>query len=288
MRDEEGFGLLELLMSIVILSTAIAGLLAIFLGSAFSLSRAGDQGTATVIIDRVFEYYHRTPWWNIRLVKHGPGNAGGVADPNVTGDAQYVSTAQCAACPAGSSAMNVDEDAAAYDTYPNDPRPDGIGATNNIATCNAGFVSTDPNTDATAPITNCLAITSVTGADGFPYRVYTYMKYACITLKYNANNTYGLGDHVMSGTDYYTSLFNGNKGQAPASSPSWWTHETACPVDYHTKIVHIVVRKLNNDGTLKNGTATGILAQQTESLSFGQFTSTAAPSSSSTPTPPAP
>jgi hypothetical protein len=269
-EEEDGFGLMELLMSIVILSISIAALLGIFMTSAFSLARAGHQGTATVLLDRTFEYYHRAPWWDIRLVKHGPGNSGGVLDTNVTGDTQYNSTAQCNGCPAGSSTVIVDEDATT-DTYGNPS-----GAANNSSTCNAGLVNPDPNVDSTAPLTNCLAITAVRGADGFDYRVYTYMKYACITRKYEATTKYGFtggADSVIYNGAYYTSSKDANTGHTPSSSPTWWTLQVACPVDYSTKIVTIAVRMLKDDGTLANPTATGILAEQTVTLSFGSYTS---------------
>jgi hypothetical protein len=267
LRSEEGFGLLELMMSMVLLSTAVAALLGIFLGSAFSLARAGDKGTATVIVDRIFEYYHRSPWWDVRLVKHGPSGSGGVDDSNVATDAQYSSSAQCSSCPSGSSSVNVDEDAGANDSY-------GSGSQNNTATCNAGETSSDPAVDSTAPLTNCLAITSLTGADGFPYRVYTYMKYGCITRKWTSTTTYGLNDAIVYNGVYYKSVGNGNKGHTPSSGSAFWTVQASCVVDYTSKIITIAVRKLKSDGTtLVNTTATGILSEETETLSFGSYTS---------------
>src|SRR5436309_1303108 len=107
LRNEEGFGLIELMIALVILSIAVAGLMGIFMAGAFSLARAGQRGTATVIMDRTFEYYRRAPWGAIRLVQHGPGSSGGRLDTSVTGDAQY--STQCSGCPAGASAAYVDE-----------------------------------------------------------------------------------------------------------------------------------------------------------------------------------
>jgi prepilin-type N-terminal cleavage/methylation domain-containing protein len=223
LRKEDGFGLIELLMTLVILSISIAGLLTIFLGSAVSLARTGREGTATVIMDRVYEYYRRGPWADIRLVKHGPGNSWGVADTNVTGDSIY--TGQCSSCPAGASTVLVDEDAT-QDVDPNS------GAANNSTSCNAAQGSGDPDTDSTAPITSCLAEATVIGADSKPYRVYTYMKYACVA------GTSGAG----------------------------------CTADYTTKIVTVIVRALNSNLAVADTTSAGMLAKQTVVFSYGSFT----------------
>jgi prepilin-type N-terminal cleavage/methylation domain-containing protein len=221
--NESGFGLIELMITLVILSISIAALLSIFLSSSVSLARTGREGTATVIMDRVYEYYRRGPWADIRLVKSGPGGSWGATDSNVTGDTIY--TGQCSGCPAGTSTAIVDEDATA-DTYGNGTTP------NNTATCNAAQGSGNPDTDSTAPITSCLAEATVFGADGMPYRVYTYMKYACVA---------------------------GTSG-------------AACTPDYSTKVVTVVVRLLNHNLAVADTSAKGVLAKQTVVFSYGSFT----------------
>ena len=183
------------------------------MGSAFSLARAGHQGTATVIIDRTFEYYRRAPWWNIRLVQHGPGSTGGDADSGVTSDPQY--TTQCVGCPSGASSALVDETAGTNDTLgTNDPAHPNNGTTASPKPCNLGATSQDPDIDSTAPITKCLAIADVTGADGDVYRVYTYMKYGCQTADYDATHSYAVGAFVYmrSTQTYYMSSRGRNKG----------------------------------------------------------------------------
>jgi prepilin-type N-terminal cleavage/methylation domain-containing protein len=226
LRCERGFGLIELLMTIVILSISIAGLLTIFLGSAYSLSRTGRQGTATVIMDRVYEYYRRGPWANIRLVASGPGASWGVTDTNVTGDSVY--TGQCSNCPTNASSTIVDDDPAANgDTYGN------AGSPNNTATCNATVGEGGPSPDAsTTPMTDCLAEATVFGADGKPYRVYTYMKYACVA------GTSGSG----------------------------------CTPDFSTKVVTVIVRLLDANLAVADTSMKGILAKQTVVFSYSSFT----------------
>jgi Tfp pilus assembly protein PilV len=238
LRTEEGFGLIELLTAMVLLSIAIAALIGIFMAGAFSVARAGHQGTATVIIDRVFEYYRRAPWYDIRLVKSGPGSSGGVTDTDVTSDAQYTSTTQCNGCPAGSSSAVVDEDAGTSDEYGSASNPAHLGteAVNNTSTCNTGLSggsdASNPDKDPTAPITNCLSIAKVQGADGDYYRVYTYMKYAC------AAGTSGGG----------------------------------CTADYKSKVITVAVRLLNQAGTALSSTVSaGILAEQTATFSYGSY-----------------
>src|SRR5438128_2118168 len=137
LRTDDGFGLIELMISLVILSIAIAALMGIFLAGASSLARAGRRGTATVIMDRTFEYYRRAPWGDIRLVKHGVGNSGGVADGNVTGDGQYSS--QCSGCPAGASSAMVDEDVTYQDEFGSDTAASPSKTPNNTGTCNTGL-----------------------------------------------------------------------------------------------------------------------------------------------------
>jgi Tfp pilus assembly protein PilV len=150
---EDGFGIIEMIISLVVLTVGIAALFLVFAASSLSVARSGEHGTASVITDRIMEYYRRAPWGDIRLLK-----------ASVTAAPSLYST-QCSGCPVGASSAVVDEDAGSHDT-------------NNTSTCNAGDTSTDPNVDSTAPITNCLAATSVTGADGRSYEVYTYMHYA--------------------------------------------------------------------------------------------------------------
>jgi len=66
-RRQEGFGLLELLTSMVILAIAVAALLTVFTASASSLRRAGDRGTATTLAERQLELYRKLAWNEIRI-----------------------------------------------------------------------------------------------------------------------------------------------------------------------------------------------------------------------------
>jgi prepilin-type N-terminal cleavage/methylation domain-containing protein len=261
LQQEEGFGLTELLISLVILSVAMAALMGLFTGTAYSLTRAGERGTAGIVMDRAFEYYRRAPWRHVRLV-------------GTSTDTTY--TSQCSGCPLNASSVVVNE-AVDGDTLGSDP---DSPTDNNVATCNVGINSTDPDVDSTAPLTNCLPIKDIDGADGRPYRVYTYMKYACKREPWVATKTYqrdsaasDLEDDVIYNNIYYDSIQEpGNVGHTPGVSPTWW-QVAPCAPDYTTKLVTIIVRAVKEGAV--NTSQQGILAQQTVAFSFQSFTTTA-------------
>jgi len=66
-RRQEGFGLIELLVSMVVLAIAVAALLTVFTAAARSLGRAGERGTATTLVERQLELYRKLAWGEIRL-----------------------------------------------------------------------------------------------------------------------------------------------------------------------------------------------------------------------------
>ena len=59
---QEGFGLIELLASMVVLSIAVAALLTAFTSSTRSLGRAGERGTATTLVESQLELYRKLAW----------------------------------------------------------------------------------------------------------------------------------------------------------------------------------------------------------------------------------
>jgi|tagenome__1003787_1003787.scaffolds.fasta_scaffold20759113_2 prepilin-type N-terminal cleavage/methylation domain-containing protein len=235
LHAEDGFGLLELMISLVILSIAIAALLAVFGAGAFALARTGQQGTASALVDNVVEYYHRAPWSNVHLVKVAvtptpTTSATNLGETAAASDADY--TGQCGAtgCPKSYistvSALNVDSD------------------NGELSTCDApSGTPGSPTFAAQAPPTWCAAIYDVTGADSNLYRVYTYMRYGCLTT-------------VAVGTTC-----------------------TSAETDKKTKIVTVIVRLVAPDGTLKvpdvGGVpqARGILAQETFVLNYNSYVS---------------
>jgi Tfp pilus assembly protein PilV len=67
LRTQEGFGLIELLVSMLMLNIAILGIVAAFNSGALALKRAGEVSTASVIADKQMELYRALKWTEIAL-----------------------------------------------------------------------------------------------------------------------------------------------------------------------------------------------------------------------------
>jgi Tfp pilus assembly protein PilV len=87
--DQEGFGLIELLIAMVILNVGILAIVASFSAGIFSLNRASRITTAAVLADQQMELYRAIKWDAIRLASASiPGT------PPYTTDTAYT----CAGC----------------------------------------------------------------------------------------------------------------------------------------------------------------------------------------------
>ena len=64
---DDGFGLVELLIAMTMLSIAIGALLAVFTSSAASLRRAGEKGTALTLADTQMEKYRTRTFTAVRI-----------------------------------------------------------------------------------------------------------------------------------------------------------------------------------------------------------------------------
>ena len=65
--DDDGFGLVELLIAMTMLSIAVGALLAVFTSSAASLRRAGQKGTALTLADTQMEKYRTRTFTAVRI-----------------------------------------------------------------------------------------------------------------------------------------------------------------------------------------------------------------------------
>jgi type II secretory pathway pseudopilin PulG len=65
--DEHGFGLIELLISMSMLTIAIGALVTVFVSSAVSLRRAGEKGTALTLADTQMEKYRTRTFTSVRI-----------------------------------------------------------------------------------------------------------------------------------------------------------------------------------------------------------------------------
>jgi prepilin-type N-terminal cleavage/methylation domain-containing protein len=66
-REESGFGLIELLAAMMVLSIAVGALLAVFTAGVASTRRAGLKSTATVLAERQLEVLHKGRWEEIHM-----------------------------------------------------------------------------------------------------------------------------------------------------------------------------------------------------------------------------
>ena len=67
LRSQEGFGLIELLVSMVMLNVGILAIIAAFNSGALALKRAGEVSTASVVADKQMELYRALKWTEIAL-----------------------------------------------------------------------------------------------------------------------------------------------------------------------------------------------------------------------------
>ena len=87
LRQEEGFGLLELLMAMVMLNVGILAIVGAFNSGAFALSRASTRSTASAIAEQQMELFRGMKYVNI-VQTQTEWNAA-VADSTWTADPVY-------------------------------------------------------------------------------------------------------------------------------------------------------------------------------------------------------
>lgn len=96
LRSEEGFGLLELLISLTILNVGILALIAGFNSGAFAIQRASQVSTASVLADKQMELYRALNWSAIALDTTSKTNAS--ANGVYSGDPAYNATQVTTTC----------------------------------------------------------------------------------------------------------------------------------------------------------------------------------------------
>lgn len=77
LRSEEGFGLIELLVSMMMLNIGILAIVAAFNSGAIALKNAGEVSTASVIGDKQMELYRALKYTEIALDTTAVGTANG-------------------------------------------------------------------------------------------------------------------------------------------------------------------------------------------------------------------
>lgn len=123
LRAEEGLGLVELLIALVVMNVAIFALMGAFGASTASVIRAGRVGTGTVLAERQLELYRGMLWTSIGLhgglVSSASGDATHQSDAAAS-DPQTANPACTTTAPACQPIQNVTgPDGKAYrmDTY---------------------------------------------------------------------------------------------------------------------------------------------------------------------------
>lgn len=66
-EGDSGFGIIELLMAMVVMTIAIGSLIAVFSASALSLHRSAERGTAVALAEGQMELYRTLPFTGIRV-----------------------------------------------------------------------------------------------------------------------------------------------------------------------------------------------------------------------------
>jgi prepilin-type N-terminal cleavage/methylation domain-containing protein len=95
--DPSGFGMVEMLIALTILTVAIASLITVFTASALSLRRAGRKGTALVLADTQMEKYRTKGFTNVRIDTTLIPTSGTYVTANSTDSTIPPSTGQAAA-----------------------------------------------------------------------------------------------------------------------------------------------------------------------------------------------
>ena len=116
LRTEEGFGLVELMISLVVLNVGILAVVAAFNGGSLALLRSSETATASMLADKQMELYRAILYFAISL------NTTAV-DGTYTGDVAYPGTRVTGACTAPVAAACIPTQTVNSTSTP--PSPDG-------------------------------------------------------------------------------------------------------------------------------------------------------------------
>lgn len=123
LRNDEGFGLIELVMSMVMLNVGILAVVAAFSSGAAALARASETSSAAVLADKQMELYRALLYPNIALhtgsVTTAEADATYVADPAYSASQVKVTcgTPSDPECSATRAATGPDNRSYRVDTY---------------------------------------------------------------------------------------------------------------------------------------------------------------------------
>ena len=98
-RNEEGFGLVELLIALTVLAVGVLGVASAFISGMVTLRRAGQVSTATALADRQLERYRALQYCAIYLDPATVPAIGSQYRAGFTGTLVQSTTADCSVAP---------------------------------------------------------------------------------------------------------------------------------------------------------------------------------------------
>jgi type II secretory pathway pseudopilin PulG len=178
-QDEDGFGLIELLIAMVVLNVGILALVATFQSGALAISRSAAVSNGTAVADKTMEVFRALQ--NKAIYLSAPSGGGADASGYPNGIPNSTSTWYA----------KYSGDTAAYGgaTYYNYSTPSSSPLWVTQATTGSGYTPIPASSSANLPSglspDPTKAVQSVTGPDGQPYPVFIYI----IMVQPNASST---------------------------------------------------------------------------------------------------
>jgi Tfp pilus assembly protein PilV len=202
LRAEEGFGLVELLISMVILQVALLAIVGAFGAGSVALGRASRVNTAAALADQQMELYRAMPYDAIGLDTAGAPTSG-----------NYIS--DTTVCPSGQTPV--------CSNTP--PRNNKVPSTATWQCTTTGVATSVADYFSESGINPCVAHRFVSGAsspDGLPYYVDTYIAWAALGA--NQRQVKQVAVLVRSGTlqrplAKEVSVFDCSTGTPPNAPP---------------------------------------------------------------------
>ena len=165
--EEEGFGLMELVISMTFIAVAMAAISSLLVSSFIGTRNAATRATAGALADGQMEIYYRVPYANVRLKATGSGNSGGdLSTASIPSSDVYKTSFGATGFPTSSSLIkDTDTVPAACTAESTSPecRP--------IPLC----LTEAHETPECKPIQYMTASTSPASPDGHSYRIDTYI-----------------------------------------------------------------------------------------------------------------
>jgi type II secretory pathway pseudopilin PulG len=168
LRDESGFGLLELLIAMVILNVGLFAVVGAFNGATVAIARAGTVSSATAVADKQMEIYRslqNCAIW-IDAASFPVKDAGSAYQADTKAYTDLYTTLPVAFFDKSASATN--QGLLPWSTS-------ATSAASNVPWNGDIPTSCTPTANLTPPSAATKAVQDITGPDGAAYHVYTYI-----------------------------------------------------------------------------------------------------------------